>query len=246
MERASLWIPYCGPAPAPMELLTRWNLDPALLLGLILAAAASLWFRGTFRIERRWSLPAMALLALLFISPFCALTSALFSARTVHHLLLTSAVAPLLAIAAPARRVPGGLALWTGLHAATFWLWHVPAAYSTALSSHAVYWLMQASLLLTAWAMWRAIVAASPLAATTGLLATMVQMGLLGALLTFSIAAAYPPHFSTTLAWGLTPLADQQLAGLLMWVAGAGLYLAAALFLLARWFAQEQEAAIAT
>lgn len=192
--------------------------------------------------NRRWRLLAIALLALLFVSPLCALTSALFAARTGHHLILTSLAAPSVAIALLASRPTGGLMLWTAVHAVTFWLWHVPAAYTAALSNRALYWLMQASLFLTALAMWRGIAAAAELRAIAALLATMVQMGLLGALLTFASGALYPPHFTSTLAWGLTPLEDQQLAGLLMWVPGAGLYLGAALVMLSRWFRHERAA----
>lgn len=184
----------------------------------------------------------MALLFLLFVSPFCALTSALFSARTVHHLALTALAPPLFAAALPLRRMPGGWGLWTGVHAATFWLWHAPPAYEAALSSHAVYWLMQASLLLTALALWRAIRSAAPTGAIFALLATMVQMGLLGALLTFSTTPFYAPHALAPIPWGLSQLEDQQLGGLIMWAPGAGLYLAAALAVLARWFAAEQAA----
>jgi putative membrane protein len=32
-------LPYCGRAPAPEELLERWNLDPALVAALVLVAA---------------------------------------------------------------------------------------------------------------------------------------------------------------------------------------------------------------
>ncbi|WP_343520283.1 cytochrome c oxidase assembly protein [Sphingomonas sp.] len=242
MDQAAIWIPYCGVAPVPGELLARWNLDPLLLAALALATIAGLRFG---EVERRPLLIAMALLALLFVSPFCALTSALFSARAVHHLALTAVVAPLLAAALPVRRVPGGPVPWTGLHAVTFWLWHAPAAYEAALSNHALYWLMQASLLLSALALWRAVRAAPPTSGIAGLLATMVQMGLLGALLTFAGTPLYAPHALGPLAWGATPLEDQQLAGLIMWAPGAGLYLAAALALLARWFARERDAAAA-
>jgi putative membrane protein len=240
LDQAVIWMPYCGAAPVPGELIARWNLDPVLLAALMLGAVAGL---RSGKVERRWWLVAMALLALLFVSPFCALTSALFSARAVHHLALTAAAAPLLAAALPVRRVPGGLTLWTGIHAVTFWLWHAPLAYEAALSNDAVYWLMQASLLLTALALWRAVRAAPPTSAIAALLATTIQMGLLGALLTFAGAPLYAPHYLGPLAWGLTPLEDQQLAGLIMWASGAGLYLAAALILLARWFARERAAA---
>ena len=41
----------------------------------------------------------------------------------------------------------------------------------------------------------------------------------------------YLAHLASTAAWGLTPLADQQLAGLLMWVPAALPYLGAGLWL---------------
>lgn len=45
-----------------------------------------------------------------------------------------------------------------------------------------------------------------------------MQMGFLGALLVFASGPLFATHFMTTQAFGLTPLEDQQLAGLLMWV----------------------------
>jgi putative membrane protein len=57
----------------------------------------------------------------------------------------------------------------------------------------------------------------------------MMQMGLLGAILSFAPEPAYLPHLATTQAWGLSPLADQQLAGAAMWTLGALPYLLAAL-----------------
>lgn len=241
MTQATVWIPYCGPAPLPRDLFERWNLDPLLIALLVLGTLAWLRFAVASPMERRWFLVSAVLLALLFVSPFCALTSALFSARVVHHIALTAIVAPLLAVALPMRPVPGGVGAWAAMHAVTFWLWHAPPAYEAALSNHATYWLMQSSLLLTALALWRAARSAPLPAAIAALLATMVQMGLLGALLTFAGTALYAPHALGPLAWGLSPLEDQQLAGLIMWAPGAGLYLAAALFLASRWFGSERK-----
>lgn len=244
MDQPTRWIPYCGAAPVPAELWARWNLDPWLLLALT-GVAIALWRLTRTPHQQRALLAAMALLLILFVSPFCALTSALFSARAVHHLALTAIVAPLLALALPVRRVPGGWAAWTGIHAATFWLWHAPPVYEAALSNDAIYWLMQASLTLTALALWRAVRAAPVTGGVFALLATMVQMGLLGALLSFSGTALYAPHYIGPIAWGLSPIEDQNLAGLIMWVPGAGFYLVAALMLMARWFSQEQKAVAA-
>jgi putative membrane protein len=81
--------------------------------------------------------------------------------------------------------------------------------------------------------MWRAILstATHPGAALVALAVTIGQMGLLGALIVFASVPLYPVHFASTLAWGFTPLADQQLAGLLMWVPAMLPYLATGLWL---------------
>jgi len=72
---------------------------------------------------------------------------------------------------------------------------------------------------------------AGPVPGVAALLISTVQMGLLGALITFAGAPIYAPHLLTTLAWGMSPLEDQQLAGLVMWVPSAALYLAAAIWI---------------
>lgn len=54
--------------------------------------------------------------------------------------------------------------------------------------------------------------------AFVALVAVMMQMGLIGALLTFSPRALYPIYVTRAPALGLDPLVDQQLAGLIMWV----------------------------
>ena len=110
----------------------------------------------------------------------------------------------------------------------------MPGPYGWGLASVPAYWLMQGSLLGSAWLMWRAILAsaAQPGPALVALVATVGQMGLLGALIVFASRPLYAVHFASTSAWGLSPLADQQLAGLLMWVPailpylGVGLWLA--------------------
>lgn len=234
-----VWSPYCGVAPLPSEWLTHWNFDPVLLFGLALIAFGGL--RRSAPDRRHWFAAAFGLLFLLFVSPFCALTSALFSARVVHHVLLTAAVAPALVFSLEARaRIRGSLAFWTAVQAAIFWAWHAPPLYSAALSSNAVYWTMQATLLGASIGFWLSLRRATAPAAVAALLGTMVQMGLLGALITFASSPRYAPHLETTQPWGLSALDDQQLAGLIMWAPSAGIYLAAALVIAYRWFAAER------
>jgi len=225
-------IAYCGPAPDPADLLARWNADPLLLAGLAASAAAWMLFRKGTRRKARSFCAGIAVLLVIFVSPLCALTSALFAARAVHHLLLVGLAAPLLALAGVGpRRVPLGAA--AAVHALVFWAWHAPGLYAWALASASGYWLMQASLLGSALVFWRATLRPDMqgLAGAAVMIAFAAQMGFLSALLTFAPAPLYGPHLLTTQAFGLGPLEDQQLAGLIMWTLGMAPYLAAALWL---------------
>ncbi len=225
-----IWIPYCGAAPGAGE--WRWNLDP-VLIGLIMLAAGMVAWRLCGR-ERVLGLGAIAILIVSFVSPLCALSSALFAARTVHHVLLVAVAAPLIAWASPPLKT-GPLALATAVQAVVLWAWHAPAFYAAALSHDGIYWLMQASLLGTSVWFWAGVRSASAPSAVGHLLIAMVAMGLLGALITFAGQPIYVPHLLTTGAWGMTPLEDQQTAGLIMWAPAAGVYLIAAVLILARW-----------
>ncbi len=132
------------------------------------------------------------------------------------------------------RALPGSLAVLTAVQALVFWAWHAPPLYAAALSNDALFWLMQATITGSAALWWAKVRQAPASAAVLALLATMVQMGLLGALLTFSGRALYAPHWLTTQFWGFSPLEDQQLAGLVMWAPASGLYLITALITLYR------------
>ncbi|MBB3772676.1 putative membrane protein [Angulomicrobium tetraedrale] len=224
-------IAYCGPAAVPDDLLARWNLDPVLLAGL---AALAVALAGGRSAHARAGWGALALMVVIFVSPLCALSSALFSARVLHHVLLIAAVAPLLALAFPLRRLPSPpLSLLVGLQGVVLWVWHMPIPYEWGLATVPTYWLMQISLLGSAFLLWRAVLApaipAGP--ALVALVGTVAQMGLLAALIVFAPRALYEVHVASTQAWGMSPLADQQLAGLLMWVPASLPYLGVGLWL---------------
>lgn len=221
---------YCGTAPAVSDWWARINGDPVLTAMLAVGAI----FAARLPAARRSAgLAAIAVLAVAFVSPLCALSVALFSARTVHHLLLIGIAAPLLAIAWPARaRVAVALPLSTAI----LWAWHLPALYDAALGHVGLYWIMQATLLGSAWLYWASLRQASPMEAVAGIAGGAVQMGFLGALLTFAGRPLYEVHLATTWPFGIGPLADQQLAGLIMWVPGMAPYaVAAATQAMRRW-----------
>ena len=220
--------PYCGPAPTPDTLSLGWNLDPFLLVALATIALAGMWrlrkaHCADTGMRRGALILAGAATFIAFVAPLCALTVALFSARTLHHLVLLGFVAPALAIAFPFRwRAPAASFLAVS---GALWAWHVPAVYAAAWSHDAFYWLMQIALIATAWAFWSAVFdtrddALETLSASAAVAGLAGQMGLIGAVLTFAPQVLYPEHLPLTAPFGLTPLADQQLAGLIMWVPG--------------------------
>ncbi|WP_196258497.1 cytochrome c oxidase assembly protein [Pelagibacterium limicola] len=224
--------PYCGPAPTPVTLLGRWNFDPIILAAMFALAVAWLQWGRRDTAGRLSLVGAQVLIAVAFISPLCALASALFSARIAHHVILIAGVAPLLAVALPWKAGPLlPLSALVILHAAVLWFWHAPDPYLWALSHDALYWAMQVTLMGSAYLVWREVL--SPLTragpGVMALLATVMQMGFLGALLVFASHPVYIAHFGTTQAFGLSPLGDQQLAGLLMWVTAALPYFGVAL-----------------
>ena len=244
-------IPYCGPAAVPAGFWAAWNLDPwllAALAGLFAVHIAAYGRRRRPGAAHNHSTFAAAWLVLVvaFVSPLCALSVALFSARVTHHLLLVGLAAPLLVIAWRglfARLVSGRrLVPMAALHVALFWFWHAPAPYAAALASVGTYWVMELSLLFSALLFWAAALdrRASTAAFAPTVIGVMAQMGVIGALLVFAAQPLYAAHEATTWPWGLTPLTDQQLAGLIMWVPGAVPYLVLLLVRVGRLLAQQE------
>jgi putative membrane protein len=177
----------------------------------------------------------VALIAL--ISPLCALSVALFSARIGQHMALTLVAAPLMArgLAFVGPRSPMAAAT---AFLALLWFWHAPLPYAATFASSVIYWAMHLSLIGSAVWLWAQLLEGPPSPARlAAAVVSMVQMGLLGALLTLAPRALYGPHQLTTAAWGLTPLQDQQFGGALMWSPGGLVFLAVALAIGQRWLA---------
>lgn len=215
---------YCGPPPQPVDLWFAWNFDPPLLAVLLLLAVK-------LRHET-YGLAGVAVLAVAFVSPLCALSSALFSARVIHHVLLVAVAAPLLGSLWSGRAKNNHLGISFTVSTALLWVWHYPAAYDLALSHVGWYWVSQISLLASAVWFWTNALSSRHLPTTKlfSIVAAFAQMGLLGALLTFAPTALYAAHAVAPFSWGLSPLEDQQLAGLIMWVPAGVPYAIAAIF----------------
>jgi putative membrane protein len=223
-------LPYCGAPPDPGQLLSRFNLDPVLMLALALVAWIH-WRLARNARNRAQALSSWAIAAVAFISPLCALSVSLFSARITQHMLLLLIAAPLIASAWPKPAAePRTWPLWlaAGTFFAALWFWHMPGPYDATFDSTLIYWSMHLTLFGSGILLWRELLqhrrqhTADVLAAA--LLSTM-QMSLLGAVLTLATRPLFFPHLATTATWGYTPLQDQQLGGVIMWVPGMALFL---------------------
>ncbi len=202
-------------------------------------------------------------LVIALVSPLHFLGEHLFTFHMVEHELMMAAAAPLLVLARPIGIVFWGLPrparhvlvklikaratdnAWdfltrgfvaTALHALAIWLWHVPALFDATVTTILLHRLQHLSFLVTAIIFWWAIFYKMGRGAGAWhLFVTMMHTSILGALISLAPRVLYMSQTKAAPQWGMTPLEDQQLAGLVMWVPGGIIYACAALAMLAAW-----------
>jgi putative membrane protein len=165
-----------------------------------------------------------------------------FSAHMAVHIAVIALAAPFLAAAFAGSRLDLSSAaprLFEPITAsivelATVWLWHAPALHAAARNSLAVYASEQATFLLAGMLLWIAALgragATRPLGGVAALLFTSMHMTLLGVLFASAPRILYEAHHGPAVA----SLADQQLGGVIMLLAGGGAYLAGGIWLTVR------------
>ena len=138
-------------------------------------------------------------------------------------------------------------AVWL-LSVGVIWFWHAAAPYDATLDNQLLHVLEHASFLVTAVLFWQVVVGVRGAARVSGglgvllVFAMAMQSVFLSVLLTFARTPWYSGYAQTTAPWGLDPLTDQRLAGVIMWIPAGGIYLVVALALLVAWIrATERE-----
>jgi cytochrome c oxidase assembly factor CtaG len=182
-----------------------------------------------------------AILALALLSPLDTLGDEyLFSAHMVQHMLIAVVVPPLWLLGtpewmlAPLFRRPGVTRVmrWLthpivafGLFNGLLWLWHAPALYDATLENEYIHILEHLLFIASGVLFWwpvigpvRQIPRMSRAFGVLYLFLACQPMVALGALLTFSAHPLYAPYVTAPRIWGSTPLGDQQLGGLIMWL----------------------------
>jgi putative membrane protein len=149
-------------------------------------------------------------------------------------------------------RIPAFAAAWrfltdplvaTILHGVALWAWHMPILYNAVLANGFAHWLQHLSFFITALLFWWALLWGRARtrgygAAVFYLFVTALHTSLLGVLLTVSKSLWYPAQTVFAADFGLTPLEDQQVAGLVMWVPAGVVYAGAALALAGVWISR--------
>jgi putative membrane protein len=246
----------------PHDLALAWQWDPFIVAGLLVSAL--LYFVGSRRAyglstwEKRSYWAGWVALVIALISPLHPMGEVLFSAHMAQHELMMVIAAPMLVLGRPlvayawalprplrrpaiqplsslAQPLPAFL-----LHSIAIWAWHIPAAYDASVRSNMVHAAQHLSFLLTAILFWYVAIRQHVGRKHFGaglfyIFATATHTAILGAILTLAQSNWYPVYEPLTRAWGLTPLEDQQLGGLIMWIPPAFAYLAAFLWIFLLW-----------
>ena len=195
-------------------------------------------------VDRRqvvWFVAGWVTLALALLSPLDTLgDDYLFSAHMIQHMLIAVVVPPMLLLGLPEWMVNPLLrnqavrtvARWLGnpivafgLFQADVWIWHAPALYDLTLENSAVHIIEHLTFVIFGLLYWMPILSPTPLVprisrgfAILYLFIGCQPMVALGALLTFASTPLYTPYVAAPRVWGLSPLGDQQLGGLIMWL----------------------------
>jgi putative membrane protein len=210
-----------------------------------------------------WSVMLIAVLP-----PIDGLAAFLFSAHMLQHELLMLVGAPLMIAGRPLSTCLWGMpalvrpraagilqhgavgsswrwlttpAIAWALHGVILWVWHVPALYEWAIRNEGIHAVQHAMFVGTSLAFWWGLIhgrygRAGYGASVFYVFTTVVHTGLLGAVFALTPTVLYPVYAHRS----LDPVADQQLAGLVMWVPAGLVLTVTGIALFAAWLGEAE------
>jgi cytochrome c oxidase assembly factor CtaG len=208
-------------------------------------------------------------LAAALVSPLHWLGERLFTFHMIEHEILMAISAPAIVLARPIgvllwglpprlrRMTARGLKIrpvqlsweWTSrgmiatcVHAVAIWVWHAPVLFDAAVTDVRLHRLQHLSFFATAVLFWWSVLWRSERGvAAWHVFLTMLHTSILGALMALAPHVLYGVQTRAAEMWGLTPLEDQQLAGMVMWIPAGTVYAGAALTLFGLWIASSSK-----
>jgi len=193
--------------------------------------------------------------ALVLFPPLSTVAEQLFAFHMVQHLLLIAVAAPLFAASrafeglqrhAAVRKLTQPVTAWIAF-VGVFLFWHWPAAFQWAAARETTRLLEFASILIAALLFWS--VALSPKGQgwfsyggrALFVMTAAVATDLPGVIMVFSPQSICAMPDENAALWGLTPMQDQQIAGMLMWVPANLIFFGIATWLFALWISDSHK-----
>ncbi len=181
----------------------------------------------------------------------------LFSAHMVQHLLLTILMPPLLLVGIPGWMLRPALrsrpvaAIARALTRpkvcfAAFQLtiaaWHLPVLYNQAMASHEIHIVQHLFFMVTAVMLWWPVLSQLPELPRLSypmqmlyLFLTTLPMAVVSVYITYSQSLLYPADSAAPRILGLSPMQDQLLGGLIMWIPGGLIFFGVITVIFFRW-----------
>jgi putative membrane protein len=249
--------------------LWRWSIHPSTVIGIAALAALYTWAAKKLHREPTTSQKLFFCSGLLVM--FASLNGPLhdlsddylFSAHMVQHLLLTLAVPPLLLAGVPGYMLRRPLAARHVAPAARFFTrapicfvvfnvtiaaWHLPPLYNAAMAHHNIHILEHLMFMASAVLMWWPLMSQLPelprLAYPAQMLYSFlmsIPMSIIAVYIAMSDHVLYPAYSAAPRIFPISPLDDQLLGGLIMWIPGGLIFMIIMSVVFFKWNARGED-----
>ena len=249
----------------------KWSIHPSTVIGLAALGALYLWRARQGKdgetVSGARKISFFSALFLIFASlngPLHDLSDDyLFSAHMVQHLLLTLAMPPLLlagipgwmlrpllrnpTIAGIARKLTRPVVCFT-IFNIVIAAWHIPVLYNSAMANHNIHIVEHLMFMAAAVLMWWPLLSPLPelprLAYPGQMLYCFlmsVPMSIVAVYITMADRVLYPAYSAAPRVSPLSPMDDQMLGGLIMWVPGGLIFAIIMTVVFFRWVARGED-----
>ena len=249
----------------------KWSIHPSTVIGLAALAALYLWRARSATSENILSgwrkLSFFSSLLVIFGSlngPIHDLSDTyIFSAHMVQNLLLTMLMPPLMILGVPgwmlrpllrnrvinaiARRVTKPVACFV-IFNLVIAVWHLPVFYNAAMDNHNIHILEHLMFMAAAVLMWWPITSQLPELPRLSYPGQMLYcflmilpMSIVAIYISMADQVLYPAYSAAPRVTSLSPLEDQLLGGLIMWVPGGVIFMIIMTVVFFRWAARGED-----
>jgi putative membrane protein len=226
----------------------RWSIHPSTVVGIAALGALYLWAaarsqRGPALGQKIYFFSGLLVMFASLNGPIHDLSDDyLFSAHMVQHLLLTLVMPPLLLAGVPGNMLRGPLSNRFVKPAARFFTrapiafvvfnlviagWHLPPLYNAAMANHNIHILEHLMFMVAAVLMWWPLMSQLPefprLAYPGQMLYSFlmsIPMSIVAVYIAMSDHVLYPAYAAAPRVLPLSPIQDQLLGALIMWIPG--------------------------